>query len=299
MHHPHEETPMETFHHENLTISFTDEGSGPSIVMLHNGGTSSTIWRHQASDLAADCRVITVDLPGFGNSPQPAQAPQLSDLVNLVAALMHERAATPALLVGNCMGTNIASGLARQHPEMVTGVLAINPLTEVSFAQGQIGFLHTMKRKMPLAAKALRSISRHIRVPSFIAPLVLRFQLGPEGVKQKLHHDPYLLACQTRADQLPALIDVLNDMNAYGGLDSTRIPADIPTWVMWGEKNRVLSRKSSAHIPDLLNTDRVDALEGCGHLAMLENPEAVTAAIRELLHESSTETAATNRNHAS
>lgn len=274
---------METFHHENLTISYTDEGTGPNIVMLHNGGTSSTIWRFQTADLISDCRVITVDLPGFGRSPQPTQPPRHQQLVDIIAALMADRNTSPALIVGNCMGTNIAGAIARQHPATVTGVLAINPLTEVSFAGGHIGFLHTMKLKMPLTATLLRSLSRHIRVPSFIAPLVLRFQLGPLGVKQKLHRDPELLACQTRADQLPALIDVLDDMNAYGGLDSTRTPPNIPTRVMWGEKNRVLSRARAGHLPGLLNTDQVDVLEGCGHLPMLENPDVVTAAIRELL----------------
>ena len=274
---------METFHHENLTIAYADEGAGPNILMLHNGGTSSTIWRFQAADLARDCRVITVDLPGFGSSPQPEQSPGHQQLVDVIVALMTDLKAAPALIVGNCMGTNIAGAIARQHPDLVTAVLAINPLTEVSFAQGQIGFLHTMKRKMPLTAKVLRSISRHIRVPGFVAPLVLRFQLGPLGVRQKPHRDPDLLACQTRADQLPALIDVLDDMNAYGGLDSTRAPADIPMWVVWGERNRVLSRKDSGHLPELLNTTHVEVLAGCGHLAMLENPDAVTATIRELL----------------
>lgn len=203
----------------------------------------------------------------------------------MVAALMRHEEATPALIVGNCMGTNIASGLARQHSELVTGILAVNPLTEISFTGGKIGFLHTMKHKLPLPTKFLRAVSRHIRVPRFIAPLVLRFQLGPLGVQKNLHRDSDLLACQTRKDQLPALIDVLDDMNAYGAMDSTRVPSSIPVWVMWGEKNRVLSRERAGHLPGLLNTDRVDLIAGCGHLPMLENPEAITATIRELLQQ--------------
>ncbi len=286
---------MKTFHHKSLTIAYTDEGSGPTVLMLHNGGTSSTIWRHQAADLAQDCRVITLDLPGFGNSPQPTVAPELADLVEIVTALIEEEDATPALVVGNCMGTNIASGLARQHPEHVSGIVAINPLTELTFTGGQIGFLHTMKRYIPLPTKVMRALSRHIRLPRFIAPLVLRFQLGPQGIAKGLHHDPELLACQTRADQLPALIDVLDDMNAYGGMDSTRTPQHISTLVIWGDKNRVLNRTRSSYLPELLNTDRVDVLEGCGHLPMLENPEAVTARIRQLL----LETTAKNRKKAS
>lgn len=286
---------MKTFQHESLAVRYADDGDGPAVIMLHNGGTSSTIWRHQAADLARDHRVITLDLPGFGQSPQPQHAPELQDLVSVVAALMRHEEAAPALIVGNCMGTNIASGLARQHSELVTGILAVNPLTEISFTGGKIGFLHTMKHKLPLPTKFLRAVSRHIRVPRFIAPLVLRFQLGPLGVQKNLHRDSDLLACQTRKDQLPALLDVLDDMNAYGTMDSTRVPNNIPVWVMWGEKNRVLSRERAGHLPGLLNTDRVDVIAGCGHLPMLENPEAITASIRELLQK----TSAKERNLAS
>ena len=286
---------MKSFTHDDLTVVYRDAGDGPAIVMLHNGGTSSTIWCHQIDALADRHRVVALDLPGFGGSPRPDVPPRLTDMVELVAALIRDQGLAPALLVGNCMGTNIAATLARTHPDLVTGILAVNPLTEASFSAGRIGFLHRMERRASGPTRALRSLSRRIRVLRPVGVASLRFQLGSKGVERGLHNDPDLLACQLRSDQLPALVDVLDDMAAYGELDTEGIPPGTPTWIVWGEQNRVLSRHRAAHLDDALHAERVEVLAGTGHLPMLEDPEAVTTLIEELVDRTSTATSAAAR----
>lgn len=272
-----------THTHDGLTVGFHDVGHGRAVVMLHNGGTSSTIWRHQVDALAPDHRVVTIDLPGFGSSPRPLEPTSLERIVELVASLIEGEDLAPALLVGNCMGSNVSATLARTRPELVAGVLAVNPLTEETFTGGGIGFLHTMGRLAPAPTRALRQLSRRVRVPRPVAELALRFQLGPKGTERGLHRDAELLACQLRPEQVPALVDVLDDMGSYGTLDSAGAQAGRPRWIAWGERNRVLSRRRGQHLPDVLHAERVEVLDGCGHLPSLEDPDAVTTLIRELL----------------
>lgn len=274
---------MKRFTHDGLTVAYRDAGTGPAIVMLHNGGTSSSIWRHQIDALSDRHRVVAVDLPGFGASPRPTVAPRLDQMVDVVDALIEAEGLAPALLVGNCMGTNIAAGLARRNPDAVTAILAVNPLTEASFSAGRIGLLHRMERFAAAPTHALRSLSRRFRPPRPVASASLRFQLGDKGVARGVHHDPELVACQVRADQLPALVDVLDDMAAYGDLDREGVPADIPVWIVWGAQNRVLSRDRARHLDDVMHAQRVEVLDGCGHLPMLEDPDLVTGLIEELL----------------
>ena len=273
---------MQTFTHDRLTVALHDVGEGPGVVFIHNGGTSSTIWRHQVADLSADHRVIALDLPGFGESPLPVPAASLQEMVDLVSALITGRGLAPALIVGNCMGSNIALRLADQDSSLMRGILVVNPLTAASFSGGHIGFLHTMSRRFGGASKVMRRVARHIRVPGPVAGLTLRFQLGREGIAQGLHRDAALLACQTRGDQLPALIDVLDDMSAYGGVDGLRSAPPVPIWIVWGDQNRVLSREKVPALAERLGAERVEVIPNCGHLAMLESPEQVTGLIRRL-----------------
>lgn len=274
---------MKTFTHEDLTVAYDDVGRGPAILMLHNGGTSSTIWRHQVEDLSSDHRVVALDLPGFGQSPRPATPPKLGQMVDLVVAMIRELDLAPVLLVGNCMGTNISATIARTEPDLVTGILAVNPLTEASFGAGKIGFTHKLGNVAAGPSKALRSLSRRVRAPKQVGVGALRFQLGKAGIERDLHHDPELLACQVRADQMPALVDVLDDMRAYGDADQADLPDDIPVWIVWGEQNRVLSRHKAGHLVDRFGAERVEVLDRCGHLPMLEDPDRITRLIRELI----------------
>ncbi len=282
---------METFTHGRLQIAHRDEGQGDAIVFLHNGGTSSTIWREQVATLSTTYRTIAVDLPGFGASPRPSPAATLDDMVEAIGVLLDELALVPALLVGNCMGSNIAVQVARRYPDRVRGVLAVNPLTAASFGAGGIGVFHRMKKVAAGPTRLLRGVSRRVPIPKPAGTATLRFQLGRKGIARGLQRDPELLACQLRADQMPALVDVLDDMDAYGALDTERVVTSVPTWIVWGAENHVLSRDRSGHLPERLDAARVEVLDGCGHLAMLEDPQVVTSLVEELLVATSTEVA--------
>lgn len=274
---------MKTFEHDGTVIAYREAGSGPPVLLLHNGGTSSVIWRDQMDALSDRHRAIAIDLPGFGDSPRPAEPLDLVGLVELVHEFMVAQDIVPSVLVGNCMGTNIAATLARRHPEAVTAILAINPLTEASFSGGGLGALHKMQRIAAGPTKVLRNISRRIRAPRPIGTASIRYQLGDKGAAAGLHKDPELLACQLRSDQLPAMVDVLDDMASYGDLDREGVPADIPVWIAWGDQNRVLSRRRAGGLAEKMHAERVTVIPGTGHLPMLEDPKTVTGLIEELV----------------
>jgi pimeloyl-ACP methyl ester carboxylesterase len=273
---------MQRFTGNGTTVALRDVGTGPPIVMLHNGGTSSTIWRHQIVDLSEDHRVLAVDLPGFGDSPRPKVAATLDSMLAMLGELLEQHGRPRCLLVGNCMGANLSLRLARSRTDLVRGVLAMNPLTEATFRGGRLGPLHAMAGVAPAPTRFMRSVARRAPIGTPAAVATVRFQLGHKGAGQGLQRDPELLACQKRADQLPALVDVLDDMDAYGRLDRDPDQATVPTWILWGAENRVLSRDAAPDLPRLVHADRVEVLQGCGHLPMLEDPRAVNAVIREL-----------------
>lgn len=276
---------MDRFAFRGMSVAYQRSGSGPTVVLLHNGGTSSAIWRPQMQALAASNDVIGVDLPGFGGSTTGGEKLTLDDYMDVVIALIEELGLEPSVIVGNCMGSNIATGVAEKRPDLVRALVLINPLTESTFDAGWLGWLHRMERFTPRATKAFRAVSRRVRVPRFVAPLVLRFQLGPSGVQRGIHHDPDLIACNLRRDQLPALIDVLDDMGAYGQLDRGRDLGDVPVLTLWGRRNHVLSPERGEMLNGSLKPVSTVTLSGSGHLPMLEEPDVVTETLSEFLDE--------------
>src|SRR5699024_12619342 len=96
---PHGASP-EWFRHKGLEVAVHRAGEhGPGVVLLHNGGTSHSIWRHQLADLATDHRVVAVDLPGFGASPLPSQPSDLEPHVAPLSPLTQPDERAPVRLV--------------------------------------------------------------------------------------------------------------------------------------------------------------------------------------------------------
>ncbi len=279
---PLDPSDLEPFRHGAVAVAVRRAGAaGPGVVLLHNGGTSHAIWRHQIADLAIDHRVVAVDLPGFGASPQPSIPLDLDDHVDLVTALIDHDGLAPVALVGNCMGSAIAAGVAARRPAAVSALVLVNPLTHATFRAGGLGSLLAATDRWPAVTATLQALSRRVRLPEALAPQVLRYQLGPAGARAGLHHDPELVACVSRRAQLPALTGVLADLAASYRI--ARGPDAPPLLTLWGARNRVLSPAAGAELDRALQPDQRVLVRDTGHLPMLERPDEVTAAIRAFL----------------
>src|SRR5699024_11259677 len=88
----------------------------------------------------------------------------LSDLIP------HDELA-PVTLIGNCMGSAIAAGIAARHPGSVRALVLINPLTDATFAAGGLGMLMASSRLRSAVTTPVRAVLRRLRFPRVAAPL--------------------------------------------------------------------------------------------------------------------------------
>ncbi len=59
---------LKSFLYQNATISYTIEGKGNPVVLLHGFGEDSNVWKYQVAFLKEYCLLIIPDLPGSGKS---------------------------------------------------------------------------------------------------------------------------------------------------------------------------------------------------------------------------------------
>ncbi|MEM8858213.1 MAG: 2-succinyl-6-hydroxy-2,4-cyclohexadiene-1-carboxylate synthase [Chloroflexota bacterium] len=96
-------------------------GSGPPLLLLHGFTGSMQNWEPLIPHLADSNTVITVDLPGHGQSLSPANlepytmAVVASELINLMDRLGY----SSFNLVGYSMGGRLALFMAANHPDQV------------------------------------------------------------------------------------------------------------------------------------------------------------------------------------
>ena len=111
-------------------MHFVDHGGpadGPLLVCVHGLGGSLLNWAALAPLLTPTCRVLALDLAGFGRTQGGADPTSVEANQHLLHRFLTEVAGTPAILVGNSMGGLIAAMQASAHPETVAGLVLVDP----------------------------------------------------------------------------------------------------------------------------------------------------------------------------
>lgn len=107
-------------------LFYTDEGSGPTIVLVHGWACDSTDWTWMLAELEGKGRLVAYDRRGHGRSEVAEDctlARQVEDLVHLIAQLGLDR----PVVVGHSAGGVVASALAVERPDLVRGIAVLDP----------------------------------------------------------------------------------------------------------------------------------------------------------------------------
>jgi pimeloyl-ACP methyl ester carboxylesterase len=145
---------MQTFRHRGLQIAYEDTGhpTRPPLVLIHG-------WLSKRADLAAVAqafrtshRVVSIDLPGHGESQVPEDESRLSipSFAHDVAALCDELGLSGAALVGHSLGAAVAVDLAVRRPELAAAVVALDGVVLMPSA-----LLEGSRRYLPRCARRL------------------------------------------------------------------------------------------------------------------------------------------------
>lgn len=113
-----------TFISDGVTLHFTDQGTGPAVVMLHAFAGSSTLWESNGLMPLDGFRAISFDARGHGASGKPTTADAYgTQLVDDVIELLDSRGIESAHIVGYSMGAETALKLATEHPERILSLV--------------------------------------------------------------------------------------------------------------------------------------------------------------------------------
>ncbi|GAA2281668.1 alpha/beta hydrolase [Nonomuraea roseoviolacea subsp. roseoviolacea] len=112
-----------------VRLFHTDDGAGggPPLLLVHGWGADSHQWSWHIDALAAEHRVIAVDLRGHGYSSVPAEGNTPHAMAADLVALLDALGVPEVFAVGHSMGGQVVSILAVEHPDRVAGVVAVDP----------------------------------------------------------------------------------------------------------------------------------------------------------------------------
>ncbi len=113
-----------TFLSDGVALHYTDEGTGPAVVLLHAFAGTSALWRSNGLLPLDGFRTLAFDARGHGDSAKPIDPDAYgAELVDDVIRLMDARGIEKAHIVGYSMGAETALKLATEHPERLLSLV--------------------------------------------------------------------------------------------------------------------------------------------------------------------------------
>ncbi|RJP82674.1 MAG: alpha/beta hydrolase [Desulfobacteraceae bacterium] len=112
---------------DSIRVFYTAEGKkDPTILFVHGWSCDHTFWDAQVRYFKNNYRVVTIDLPGHGES----SAPEIPYTINLFAesikSVLDELNIDKAFLVGHSMGYPVARRFIQQYPDRASGFCIVD-----------------------------------------------------------------------------------------------------------------------------------------------------------------------------
>lgn len=132
------------------TVAYTDEGSGPVLLLVHDG-MCSYLWVHLIGLLEDRFRIVTLDFPGSGLSPANGESVALEADSYLLEAFVDDLGLEEITLVAHDLGGGVGLGVATRRPSSIAGMVLINTFSWPPHVAPLRGMLRLMGSK-PIAA---------------------------------------------------------------------------------------------------------------------------------------------------
>jgi len=102
-------------------LRFRDEGKGDVVVLLHGYLESLDIWGPFDEELAAHYRVISIDLPGHGQSGEYTRVDTMEVMADAVKRVLGYLHVGRCVIIGHSMGGYATLAFAEIYPELLVG----------------------------------------------------------------------------------------------------------------------------------------------------------------------------------
>ncbi|WP_037318742.1 alpha/beta fold hydrolase [Salegentibacter sp. Hel_I_6] len=107
-------------------IHYNEKGRGNPLVLLHGFLESKEIWKDFAAELSAKRQVISIDLPGHGESGNFAETHTMRDMAKAVKAVLEKLKVQEASFVGHSMGGYVSLEFQNIFPTICKSLVLVN-----------------------------------------------------------------------------------------------------------------------------------------------------------------------------
>ncbi|MEU3726969.1 alpha/beta hydrolase [Streptomyces sp. NPDC031705] len=264
----------------------------PPALFVHGLGGSSQNWSDLMRHLADTVDGEALDLPGFGWSPPPADRDySVTALARAVIRHLDAAGRGPVHLFGNSLGGAVSTRVAAVRPDLVRTLTLVSPaLPELRVQRSAVPTaLLALPGVAALFGRLTRDLTAERRTrgvtdlcygdPSRVT--AEGFQAAVEEMERRMAL-PYFWDAMTRSSR--GIVDAYT-LGGQHGLwrQAQRVLA--PTLLVYGGRDLLVSYRMARKAAAAFRGSRLLCLPEAGHVAMMEYPDVVAVAFRDLLRD--------------
>ena len=248
-------------------IAYSIKGSGTPLVLIHGFGEDSRIWEDFLPTFK-DFKVVTIDLPGSGDS-EVMENMSIARMAKVIHAVLKAEEIAKCIMIGHSMGGYVTIAFAKLYPSKLLGFGLFHSHPYADSAEKKAG------RK-----KGIDFIKNNGVKPFFRGLTPQLF--APEFVKT---NKPIIDKTIDRANQLPekGIIAQLKAMRNRPDNTSVLKNAQVPVLFIIGKKDRAVPEESSLNQTFLPDIADIHILPEVGHMGMLEAKEKTRKIINDFI----------------
>ncbi len=248
-------------------ITYSDEGTGPTLVFLHGLGTNATCWDEQVPAFSNSFRIIRPDLRGFGKSPKTGPY-GVEVFATDVIELLDELSAWPATVVGTSMGGYVASSIALR----------------VGAQLDRLVLCHTAcSRRVPPEVMAERLAALRSGSMLDYARVAAKTAIAPSATEKLRARVTDMIGKNDQNAFIQVFSGETLDFNYCSLLSSLKIR----TLIISSPEDKVVPHQRSLELHELIAGSKLEIIEGVGHLSYMERPDVFNKVLKQFLLPSS------------
>jgi len=247
---------------DGVPIHYSVAGKGePALVFVHCGGCNRNFWENQVAEFSKTHRVVTIDLPGHGESGSGRKSWSIESYSDDVKTVVTKLDLKRVVLVGSSMGGPIIVETAKRMPERVVGIVPVDTLQNV-------------EQKLP--PEQVDAVIKQLQADYKAAMTSLLNQFffsanTPEAVKTRVINEVV-------SRQPEAALAILKGIISYDPAPALR-EVKVPIKAINSDLNPTKVEVNRKYAPQF---DAV-IIKGTGHYPMLEDPTRFNQMLAEIL----------------
>jgi pimeloyl-ACP methyl ester carboxylesterase len=252
---------------ESRRVHLVDIGGGPDqpILLVHGLGGRWQNWIENIPRLAAQRRVVALDLPGFGRSQLPAEPISIAGYARTLDRVCDLLELDAPLVGGNSLGALVVAELALRFPERVGALVLVGPACLAPADLESRAVQLALAAGGRIASSLLRGPNGSVTRPRAQHILYATVLRHPTLIAKDALYE---LATGVRPPGTPAALAALraHDISAELGA------IDAPTLVIHGREDVLVRCADAERIAAMIPGAELLVFEDTGHMPMVERP---------------------------